>query len=230
MPAGDVYRILTFGTSLSQQVMNTLAVQVIGAAEPVSGDYGLLASDWKTALQPWQHSSTLWTTWQARQLWGAGMSIDAPKCRRLGGKVFAGLISAPLQGAMGLNQPLPPQCSAVVTQVTGTIGRRKRGRIYVFGLGEQDQSGGLWDSAFVTNITGSLTTFFNKYKSGGTSPNFMLGVWSERTASGCVPNPNGKGHIQVDTPNPDVAFTPITSYSFRPTVFTQRRRTLGVGR
>ena len=230
MAAGDVYRLNLFGTSLSQQVMNTLTVQTLPATDPDTTAQLALANAWKNALQPWQHNTTFWTRWELKQLWGAGMSIDAPNCRRLGGNAYAGLFSAPLQGAMALNQPLPPQCSLVTTWQSGTIGRRKRGRAYVFGLGEQDQSGGLWDSAFLGNIGGSVNTFFNIYKSGGTSPAYQLGVWSERTASGCVPNPSGHGHLQVDTPHPDTAFTPVTNYQIRGTVYTQRRRTLGVGR
>lgn len=230
MAAGDVYHLVAKALSQNSVYMNTLAVQTLAAADPDATARQLLADDFKTIWVARQNSLINWTTWELRQLWGDGMSIGPGSCKRSGGVVFGAPFSAPLQGAMGPADMLPPQCALVVTLSTGLIGRAKRGRWYAFGWGEGDQANGVWTSGHLANMTAALTTFFNKYKSGGTSPAYQLGVWSERIATGCVPNPNGPGHIQVDSPKPDQAFTPVTGYTLRATVYSQRRRTLGVGR
>ena len=229
MATGDSYRVTFFGTCAGQQVMSTLAVG-IKTAEPDDAIRLTFANDWKNVFQPYQHPTGVWASYQFTQLWGPSMTINAPKCTRDGGQAFAGVLSPPLAGALGLNQALPPQCAMVITMATGLVGRRRRGRSYMFGWGEQDQDNGTWNSTIMGQVSANLTTFFNKYKSGGTSTSFVLGVWSERLASGCVPGPGGKGHTQVDTPHPEQAFTPVTEYRLRPVVYTQRRRTIGVGR
>lgn len=230
MPAGDVYHLLTFATGQNNQYMNTLAVQTLAATDPAPAAQQALADDWKNVWQPSQSVRITWTNWQLRQLAGAGVTPIQAECRREGGNVYGGTFTAPVTGAVSTTDALPPQAAMVVTEVTGTIGRRRRGRVYGFGLVEGAQDGGTFTTSTLTTMTTALNTFFNKYKDGGTSADYRLVVWSERTASGCIPNPNGKGSINIDTPQPSAASTPIKSYLLRPVVYNQRRRTLGVGR
>jgi len=229
MAAGDVYRFTATVTSQTYINQNTIAVQTLPATDPDATARQLLADDFMAIWRARQKNGYVWQTWQLRQLWGDGMSLVASECRREGGRVYGTTFTAPTTGGNTTDNGLPPQNAMVVTLQTGLIGRRKRGRIYGFGLTEVDQSDGKWETATLTAITGTLNTFFNKYKSGGTSPNYQLGVWSERVASGCVWDPASKRHVQVDTPNPDQAFTPVSAYTLRNVVYTQRKRTLGVG-
>jgi len=231
MAIGDTYHILVFATFSSQSYMNTFAVQTLLDPTPTASQFQTLANDFKEIWRTQQHGGVLWTTWQARQLWGPNMAIDAPNCRRTGGNILLGNLLTPFAGGIATgDQALPPQSAYVVTLQTGIAGRSKRGRSFGFGFLEGEQSAGLWDSTLSTNLTTSWNTFKGRYMQGGTDPNFRMGVWSERIATGCIPGPGGKGHTIVGTPQPGSAFTPITDYRLRPVVYTQRRRTLGVGR
>ena len=230
MAVDDVYKVTLNAGGQGSIYQNVFNLQTKLAGDPTPANFSTFVTDWLASCRNEQSSSVTYTHWDAVQQWGPNMSIDAPKCRRLNAKQFTGVISPGVGG--NSNQVLPPQSAMVVTWVTGTAGRRKRGRTYLFGLCEDQQDAGLWGSAFLLGQTSRITTFSNIYKDDtGTSPNFTLGIWSERTASGCVPaTPPQKGHVQLDTPHPELAFTPISGFVLRDTVYTQRRRTRGVGR
>jgi len=226
--AGDTFRLIIkgkFGLSLR---VNDLAVQTL-IADPTPVQQLELANDFKAVWQTTQNTAATWETWELRQLWGSGMTTVDTECRRDGGVVFGGPLSAPLNGTNPISETLPPQAAVVVTIVTGAIGRRKRGRWYGWGYSENDQNAGIWDSVMRTPLTTALTTFFNKYKSGGTSPAYQLGVWSERTASGCILSGTPPHLTNVDIPSPDTAFTPALTFTLRTIVYNQRRRTVNVG-
>jgi hypothetical protein len=232
MAVGDIYRLNVRATCQSQHYINTLALTWLGPTvpDPVPTDFGTVASDFLTIWLSHQKNQVVWDSWTSTQLWGAGMTLDPPKCRRLGGKIFAGAISPTQSGALTLPDLLPPQCALVTTLISGYGGRRRRGRWYAFGFSEDDENAGIWGSTLTGPITTNLTTFINKYKTpGGTSPTWKVGIWSERTASGCIPGPGGKGHVKVDDPHPELAWTDINNFTLRPTVYTQRRRVVGVG-
>jgi hypothetical protein len=230
MALGDTYRFTIRATAQNNLYENTLAFNTLLAVTPVPGDWNAIATAFTGIWLTDQSTRVLWTSWTAVQLWGAGMSTVPAECRRQGGLQFAGNVPAPNQGAEALDQMLPPQSAFVVTLLTGNTGRRKRGRWYGFGLTEIAQDAGTWTSTVQTAIHDRTQQFFARYAQGGTDPGYRLGVWSERTATGCIPNPNGKGHVLVDQPNPQAAFTPCTGFTARPIVYSQRRRTLGVGR
>jgi hypothetical protein len=230
MAAGDSYRLVCNATWSNQLYQNTLALNMNGATTPVASDFLVVANAFKEIWRSQQRSTVLWTTWEATQLWGAQMTINQAKCTRSGGLAFAGVFTGTNTGGDPSSEVLPPQCAFVTTILTGFAGRRKRGRWYTFGLTESLQADGLWTAAFINTMGTNLTSFFTSYKQGGSSTFATLGVWSERTATGCIPSPSGKGHVQVDTPSPQTAFTPATDFTRRSVVYTQRRRTLGVGR
>jgi hypothetical protein len=230
MAVGDVYRLTMQSLCQNNIYINTYTYRSKTAALPTQAEAAEVAQDTMNLSRPQQSTLVTWTTWELKQLWGADMTTIRDECRREGGHVYIGSFAEPNDGAAAAGDLLPPQCAMVVTLQTGLAGRRRRGRTYLFGFNEQVQVGGLWSSTFVANITSFFAGHYGEYGVGGTNPNWELGVWSERTASGCVPNPNGKGMINIETPHPELAYTPSTGFAVRSTVFSQRRRTLGVGR
>jgi hypothetical protein len=229
MAVGDVFRVVITASAATHFYQNTYAVRMEVEPAPDASMFAAFAGDAVTLFANGQNQSCIYQSWSATQLWGTGMSIVASECRREGGLQFADVFTG-RTGAQ-IVDALPPQCSLVLTINTGQTGKRKRGRIYAFNQLESNQVEGVWNGAFMTSQTAAANTFFNLYKHPtGTNPNLTLGVWSERTASGCVPAlPPAKGHIPRDAPHPEQAFTPATSFTLRPIVYTQRRRTRGVG-
>lgn len=110
---------------------------------------------------------------------------------------------------------LPPQAAWVVKWSTGLAGRSYRGRTYFSGLSEGLQASGVWTSANVTFMDTNLTAFLARYrKTAGVNGDWGLVVIS-RVNNGVVrPTPIG---------------TEITGFTSRTIVYTQRRRTVGVG-
>lgn len=228
MAIGDVFRLTVKGRQSLSVRMNDLAVQYL-VAEPTAAARQTLADDFKEMWRPQQSSGVTYETWELRQLWGVGMTTLPTECKRDGGVVFGDALTAPLAGSALTTAVLPPQAALVVTLVTGAIGRRKRGRWYGYGYTEDLQNAGIWDPGFLTAQTALLTTFFGKYAIGGTSPDYVLGVWSERTASGCTYTGSPPELENVDTPAPEAAFTAVTGFTLRQVVYNQRRRTVNVG-
>lgn len=230
MAVGDTYRINIKATGQGSIYENVYAIESKLAGDPTVANFQTFVNDAVTLWLAAQHVSISYTEWTANQLWGPNMAIVANECRRTGGLQFgAGLAQV---GTYSSTDMLPPQSAMVITWLTGFGGKRKRGRSYGFGQVEGGQTDGTWTSAWLTSQTTRLNTFLGIYQDDtGTSPNFTLGVWSERTASGCVPaTPPTKGHVQVDTPHPELAFTPVKAAVIRATVYSQRRRTRGHGR
>lgn len=232
MATDDAYRLQVFMTFAGQQYMNTYAFNTITETPLVLADWTTIATDVKEAARLQQNSGLVYRSWKAVQLRGTGVTAVQGACKTEGGQAFEGNYSTSITGGATAVEPLPPQCAVVITLNTGLIGRRRRGRIYLPGYSEPDQSSGAWLSAFITTLTTNWTTFFNKYAgSSPTSPTVRLGVWSFRIATGCVRSPNPPyDHIQVDSPNLADAFRPLTAFVPRSTVYTQRRRVIGIGR
>jgi hypothetical protein len=198
--------------------------------DPVESDVITLANACKELFRTSQMAEVKYTNWTFSQLYGGSVVPVQDECRRTPGLQLAGNFSGTTTGAISSGEGLPPQCALVWTMLTGYAGRRRRGRSYVFGFSEAAQGNGLWTTTITNAAATALTTFVGLYGVSGTDPQFQVGVWSERTASGCVPNENGKGLRNIETPRPEVAFMRMTAYTVRPIVYTQRRRTLGVGR
>jgi hypothetical protein len=230
MAVDDVYRVTITATGQGSIYQNVYAVQAKFPGDPTTAQFSNFVSQAAAIWTPVQATSVVYTEWTALQLWGSGMTVVANECRRDGARQFGDVISATAGAVPG--EALPPQSAAVITWTSGFSGRRRRGRTYGFGLAETVQADGLLTSSVLTGLNTRLVTFTNLYKDDtGTSPDWTLVVWSERTASGCIPGPKPPGgHIQVDPPHPELATTPVKGYVMRPTVYSQRRRTRGVGR
>lgn len=230
MAVGDVYRLTILATVLGSTHMNSVAVTMKSSADPSVGDVATIANATANVWRSQQLGAVLWNNWTFHQLWGSGMTTVQDECRRENAKIVIGNFSAGFNGSGGAGELLPPQCAMVVTLGTGIAGRRRRGRLYGFGFGETSQSNGTWGSGTITAVQANLVTWFALYGSTGTDPQFQIGVWSERRATGCWVDPAQGKLVNIETAHPEDAFTPATGSTLRSIVYTQRRRTLGVGR
>lgn len=230
MAAGDVYKFSSSAVGLGMTVMNDLAIRILPATDPDQATWQAFADEWKEVHRGLQHNSFSYNTWRAVQVFGAGVTYGPNDCTRSGGKLFTGTHTGTLLGGQSATDVLPPQCSGVITLTSPFIGRRKRGRLFIWGFVEADQIAGQWTTTKQAAWATPFTTFFNKYKNGGTSPNFQLGIWSEREATGCIYDKAQGGHVNVNPASPDTAFEPASGFQIRSIVYNQRRRTLGVGR
>lgn len=230
MPAGDVFKMSVQAVGQNSIYMNVLAIRQIGAVDLAQADFQAFADGYKEAVRTQQSSALTWRNWRAVQVFGPTVDYTVKQCARVGGSAFEANLSGTVAGGQPTGDALPPQSALVVTLGSGLIGRRHRGRIYLACFSEADQVAGTWNSSMLTALTAAFTTFFNKYKAGGTDPKIQLGIWSERTAFGCEWQGKPPQHVQIDSPLPDQAFTPVTGFTVRSTVNTQRRRAVGVGR
>lgn len=230
MAVDDVYRLVIQANQANNQYMNTYAVRMKSSPDPAESDVITLANATMNIARAQQLNVVTYTSWTFSQLWGGSIQIVQDECRRTPGLQLAGNFTGTTTGGSLSGDPLPPQCAMVWTMLTGFAGRRRRGRSYIFGLGEAAQVGGSWTTPIMTAIRTELATYLALYGVSGTDPQFQVGVWSERTASGCIPNVGTKGRHNVETPRPENAFMRMTGSTLRPIVYTQRRRTLGIGR
>jgi hypothetical protein len=229
MAVGDVYRLTLQSVFQGQTYLNTWAFTMRSSPDPVASDVLTLANAFKNAFLTRQSNLLTFQTWTFRQLFGGSVVPIQDECRRDGGLVLAGNVSGTSVGSVSTDA-LPPQCAMVWTLGTGQAGRRRRGRSYAYGFTESDQAAGVWAAAALSSVTTGLNTLFGLYGPAGTDPQFLLGVWSERTAAGCEYRGTPPSLVNVDTPHPELAFNMATGYQLRPTVYNQRRRTIGVGR
>jgi hypothetical protein len=229
MAVGDVYRLTLQAVCQGQTYLNTWAFTMKSSPDPTNADVLTLANAFKEFARPNQSTLVVYQTWTFRQLFGGSVVPIQDECRRDGGLVLTGNISGSAAGGAA-GDMLPPQCAMVWTIGTGLAGRRRRGRSYIYGLGETSQANGTWTAGTLVNFTSGLNTIYGLYGSAGTDPQFLLGVWSERTASGCEVRGTPPVLVNVETPHPELAFNMSTGYQLRPTVYSQRRRTIGVGR
>jgi len=229
MAAGDVYKMTVISTYFSQLNMNNFALEMLGAADPTQAQLHAVATDFKEIHRPQQTGRYSYTRWRAIQVRGGSVTVPGPDCTRTGGIYFEQNFTTSQAGGLIDVSDLPPQSAFVTTLKSNSIGRSRRGRIYVGGFGESLQQGGVWDSAFLATMATNWITFMTKYNSlTGTDPNFRLAIWSERIATGCKQLPGG-GHQQDRTPNPAAASVGVSAIVNRSTVYTQRRRVIGVG-
>jgi hypothetical protein len=226
---GDVYRLTLQAVCLGQTYLNTWAFTMKSSPDPTNADVLTLANAFKEMARAQQANIVTYQTWTFRQLYGGSVVPIQDECRRDGGLVLTGNVSGGTTGSV-VSDMLPPQCAMVWTIGTGLAGRRRRGRSYIYGLGESAQANGTWATATMTSFTTALNTIYGLYGSAGTDPQFLLGVWSERTATGCELRGSPPALVNVETPHPELAFNMSTGYQLRQTVYSQRRRTIGVGR
>jgi len=230
MAVDDVYKLTVNAQAPGGVFQNTYAFKVKSVPDLTQANFQTLADLTKEIWRPNQRSTTTYTSWRATQVRGGTVSYPGGGCDRTGGLFFEGSFTGTVQGGLS-GDVLPPQCSMVVTLNTGVTGRRYRGRIFGFSQVELNQDDGVWIGTHITAMTTAWSNYLLAVGNSGTNPNFQLGIWSERIATGCVPNPNPPPkHLHVEEGNPAAAFTNVASFTVRSIVYNQRRRTRGVGR
>jgi hypothetical protein len=230
MAVGDVYRLTIEAIGLGHQFINTYAFTMKNSLDPTEAEAGNLATSMKEITRLAQHSTIQWRSWKLQQVFGGDVTVVPDECRRDGGRILVGTFSTNINGGVSSGDMLPPQCAMVWTISTGLAGRRRRGRSYMYGFPETAQANGTWFPAHFTAMQTALNTIYGLYGSAGSDPAWLLGVWSERVATGCRVTGSPPRLANVETPHPELAFNMSTSYVLRPNVHTQRRRALGVGR
>jgi hypothetical protein len=229
MAVDDVYTVQLIQTYAGQRIMNSLAFRMKSATDPTPVQFQSLADDWKVLFISQQSSTLSYVSWLAQQVYGGTVSYVADPCNRVGGRRLEGSYTGTVVGA-GTAEGLPPQSAWVTTLKTDFAGRTHRGRHYLSGMEEAKQTNGTIAGAFVTAYQTAWDAQLLQYGPAGTDPNFQLGIWSMRTATGCVPRKEPPYGMQNVAPaNPVQAFTPVTSFTVRNIVYSQRRRTIGVG-
>lgn len=229
MAVGDVYRLTVTTTQLGSTYQNTYALYQ-KSVSVAPADFATIANAIRELYRVSQSNSLTYRSWRAVQIRGAGVTPVQSECRREGGVVFEAAYTGTNTGGDNSTEVLPPQNAMVVTVQSSSFGRRHRGRTYVPGFSEAQQNSGSFGSGVLATITTNLTGFLALYGATGTDTTWQLGVWSERTALGCEVTGSPPHLVNIDTPHPELAFTPAAGLTARSTVFNQRRRTLGVGR
>lgn len=105
---------------------------------------------------------------------------------------------------------LPLNCALVVEKITALRGRPYRGRVYLGGFTESDQSGSIWGASLVTNCVASLQSLEDEIELGG----YEMVVASRQENN--VVRTNG-------------VVTAITGFTANNVVDSQRRRLPGRG-
>jgi hypothetical protein len=227
----DVYSLTMLQTSAGQRTMNTLYFRMKAATDPTSATIAVLANSWKEMLRTHQHIGLSYTTWIMQQVRGGTVTYPVNQCKRTGGRRVEGPFTGSLAGDIALQDMLPPQSAVVTTLNTGISGRSRRGRLYMGGVPEYNQSNGTVNSAEVSALQTAWDTQLTQYGAGGTDPNFELGVFSMTIATGCKPAKNPPFSLeQVQNGDAAAAYLGVISATVRSIVYSQRKRTIGVGR
>lgn len=202
MAIGDIWRLSYEGFNYYGAVVNLIHVKFLSVgATPAGADSYFRTNLWEL-VKTYQQSVFGWQKVHGRQLAVPAGVYDA-----------AYAVNGSLAG-----EGLPHQCAMVATLRTGFVGRRKRGRLYLAGFGEAKQANGGWDAAMVAAIQTYFDDLVAGVGLGGSSTDYQWGVWS-RVNGGEDPGPY----------NLAAGWTPVSSVVVRNTVYSQRRRVVGVG-
>lgn len=202
MAVGDVYRVVIAGTHWGQYMCNVLHFRdMAGTGNAL--DCAQKVSSWReTQLNQWQM-----TDWFNQQ-------VDAYPVIPYGVQPATVLPSQSTGLRSGLGAP--PQCAVVVSLKSNSTSRRQNGRFYIPALPAayclEGRLNGEAEGLAIAFGTDFLTRFGEVQHTSG----YQVGVWSRLTA-GQPPN-------FLPT-----AFTPINRVVVRKVIYTQRRRTIGVG-
>ena len=123
-------------------------------------------------------------------------------------------VSPPKVGNDSTSDPLPPKDALVITWNTLTKGRSYRGRTFETGRVEAGQSAGTWVTSTTSLAAAFAAAMITRYGPAGTSADYRFGIISRFL--------NNQERSQP-------VFTGVVGYAVRPTVYSQRRRTIGYG-
>jgi hypothetical protein len=202
MPAGDVYRAVIAGNIWGQYMCNVLHFRA-ATNEDSALDLATKVASWRES-QLNQFQMTEWTNQQ----------VDVYPVIPYGVQPATKLPTQMTGLRSGLGAP--PQCAIVVSIKSNSTSRRQNGRFYIpaipAGYAQQGKLNGEAQGLAVAFGTDFLTRWGEVTPTSG----YQCGVWSRLTAG--------------DPPNfAPAAFTPINRVVVRQVIYTQRRRTIGVG-
>lgn len=230
MAVGDVYKLTAKQSyNAGMVVMNTYYFARKSAPDPTAANALALANNVKELFRTHQGTTIAYTDWTVDQVRGGSTVYSFGVCHKEGGIQYVGAFTGTLAGTVA-GDILPPQNAFVTTLLTGLAGRRRRGRHYLCGRVEADQNVGVYIAGAVTDMTTAWNAALTQFGPTGSDGDWQIGVWSTRTATGCEPATQHPHHLTgVDAPSPATAFAAITTFAARNIVYTQRRRTVGVG-
>lgn len=201
MALNDVYRMALVGVgSAGQQLVNVHHYQQVAGT---GSDEGLQLIDaWVAqASASWADCvgvDNLMTQIQIRNITQPEKGMDYS-------------LPTPIPGEM-TGEGLPPQTAGIISWRTGLIGRRRRGRTFMFPAGESAQNNGQWNSGHLSNLN-DYGLIMLELDSAGTS--YQMVIYS---APDTTP-----------PPSPAVLVTPVTGVVIPIYTASQRRRRVGVG-
>lgn len=208
MAVGDIVQVKWRYLVNSQNVLNVIAFKDLDAAHTITQ---LAADLWSSA-----NGLAVLMNNMRNSVVTQDLTVEYVVPHGPAGIVYSA--AAPPTGLQTLGaggELLPPQSAQVLTWRTALAGRSYRGRTYLSGYGTLEQVGGVWTAGHMTSINGQATAFLARY-------NAATGVYAHWGL--CVISRQLNGVVRV-TP----VGTDVTAYQARSTVYTQRRREVGVG-
>ena len=202
MAEADIYALRLIGSLGGQAINHVFGFTALTGTATRLG----LAQDFNTSLL------TTFLVGKSSQLTFTGIQVDDVVPGQGARVDFS--ITPPKVGNDATSDPLPPKDALVITWNTLTKGRSYRGRTFETGRVEAGQSAGLWIASTSNLAAAFAAAMIARYGPTGTSADYAFGVISRYL--------NKQERAQP-------VFTGITGYAIRPTVYSQRRRTIGYG-
>lgn len=229
MAINDVYLLSLRQRAVNQTIVNVFALRCDDNVEPGQATFQTVADQIKEWLRVRQAQNLAYETWRALKVYGAGVTYSTTAPFRTSTIAYEGSHTGTLAGAL-LTDCNALQIAAVIRWRTQYAGRRKRGRTYLAGIADAQYASGALIAGAVTGLQTQVDAMIASLGAGGTNTTFTLGVWSERTATKTRYNPATKTMEWDGTAqDPAGAFEAVLSGSVQSTLYTQRRRVIGVG-
>lgn len=118
---------------------------------------------------------------------------------------------------------MPPHDAAVLSLYTRYPGRRVHGRLYIPGIGETMQAGGILTASAKTSLKNLGDWLLGEFGEGGSSPYYWMGVYSRKN-----------GAVRQLGPPPYISYSPLAHIPWwrhvaNERLGTQRHRKIGRG-
>jgi len=202
MAEADIVALRLIGQQNGQAINHVFGFQALTAGATRAG----LATDFNTNLL------TTFLVGKSNQLAFSGIQVD-DIVPGTGARVEFAVTPAKV-GNDSTSDPMPPKDALVITWNTLTKGRSYRGRTFETGRVEAGQSNGVWLASTVTLANAFATAMLARYGPSGASADWRFGIISRFN--------NG---LERAVP----VLTGVVGFAVRTTVYSQRRRTIGVG-
>jgi len=202
MAAGDIAALRLVGMQGGQRINHVFGFQDVDGSQ--------------TRQQLAEHfNATVLTTFmvgKSAQLGFTGIEVD-DVLPGSGARVEFSITPAKVGNDSG-SDPMPPKDALVITWRTDLKGRSYRGRTFETGRVEAGQSNGTWITSTLNLAFSFGELMMDTYGEDGTYGAWRFGIISRFLDK-----------VKRAVP----VITPVTGYAIRPTVYSQRRRTIGYG-